>query len=367
MGSFRLPSDFKDPHIRSKERSRIRVSTAKLLMVSSLMLTMLALFALYRQTEPTAEMSIVNKKHPGAQHTSGVSGTLFQGSQIRTFTGSRVFSGDTEPITSKFRHSGRGHSNVASSQFEPMPSMAHFRKWAICTTIFKPSPAILGAAALQGWALVVVGDRGAAEFNLTAPNVVVLDDKDQEALAAHFPTLLDLLPWKHFGRKNIGYLFAIAHGAEVIWDFDDDNILKPGKEPAVPTANVYKVQPIDHQHCEAYNMYPYMGDVSYNSDGRTPPSWPRGFPLELIQKPCNHTLMPTAVDDVAVVQSLADNDPDVDGIYRLTRGVPFTFNPSSQRTLVIPAGTLTPWNAQVSACRCTGVYCWPSTSRDAVV
>ena len=29
-----------------------------------------------------------------------------------------------------------------------------------------------------------------------------------------------------FGRKNIGYLYAIANGAAVIWDFDDDNILK---------------------------------------------------------------------------------------------------------------------------------------------
>ena len=24
--------------------------------------------------------------------------------------------------------------------------------------------------------------------------------------------LLQLIPWRHFGRKNLGYLFAIAHG-----------------------------------------------------------------------------------------------------------------------------------------------------------
>ena len=43
------------------------------------------------------------------------------------------------------------------------------------------------------------------------------------------------LPWNHFGRKNIRYLYAIMHGAEVIWDFDDDNALKfwiPGAAPA---------------------------------------------------------------------------------------------------------------------------------------
>ena len=37
---------------------------------------------------------------------------------------------------------------------------------------------------------------------------------------------VNLLPWQNFGRKNVGYLFAIAKGARVIWDFDDDNFLK---------------------------------------------------------------------------------------------------------------------------------------------
>ena len=34
------------------------------------------------------------------------------------------------------------------------------------------------------------------------------------------------LPWNHFARKNVGYLYAIAHGARLIFDFDDDNELK---------------------------------------------------------------------------------------------------------------------------------------------
>ena len=42
------------------------------------------------------------------------------------------------------------------------------------------------------------------------------------------------MPWNSFGRKNIGYLFAIAHGAKTIWDFDDDNILKFWIKGAAP-------------------------------------------------------------------------------------------------------------------------------------
>jgi hypothetical protein len=33
-------------------------------------------------------------------------------------------------------------------------------------------------------------------------------------MAAHFP-LVKALPWNHFGRKNVGYLYAILHGAKV--------------------------------------------------------------------------------------------------------------------------------------------------------
>ena len=38
-------------------------------------------------------------------------------------------------------------------------------------------------------------------------------------------SITDQLPWNHFGRKNLGYLYAIQHGADVIFDFDDDNEL----------------------------------------------------------------------------------------------------------------------------------------------
>ena len=46
----------------------------------------------------------------------------------------------------------------------------------------------------------------------------------QEDMGKTFP-LIGTIPWNHFGRKNIGYLYAILYGAIVVWDFDDDNIL----------------------------------------------------------------------------------------------------------------------------------------------
>ena len=40
--------------------------------------------------------------------------------------------------------------------------------------------------------------------------------------------------WNYLGCKNIGYFYAITHGAKIIWDFDDQNLLKywiPGAAP----------------------------------------------------------------------------------------------------------------------------------------
>ena len=53
--------------------------------------------------------------------------------------------------------------------------------------------------------------------------IFFLSSQDQKNMESDF---VDLLPWQSFGRKNVGYLYAIARGAQVIWDFDDDNFLK---------------------------------------------------------------------------------------------------------------------------------------------
>jgi hypothetical protein len=98
--------------------------------------------------------------------------------------------------------------------------------------------------------------------------------------------------------------------------------------------------------CEAYNVYPDFLPSAVRAG--LPNVWPRGFPHDLITKPCDYSLVPSKAASIAVVQSLADNDPDVDGIFRLTRGVPFNFDRGVRHTIAVPQGTMTPWNAQVS-------------------
>ena len=245
---------------------------------------------------------------------SGVTGTLFSSAKTRAFKGNIFFQGS----------GGKTSKDTAHHLSPPRDEKLRSRKWAVCTTIHSPTQAILDFV-----------------------------DSEVESLAMSFPELFALLPWKHFGRKNVGYLFAILHGAEQIWDFDDDNFLKEGTWPAFPDQSQeghYRVvrggDNEDGSPCLAFNPLPLMG-----GDGDPTPMWPRGFPLNLVRYPCNHTLAPVEdMSTVAVLQSLADHEPDVDGIYRLTRNTPMMFDSSRVQTkaLVIPHGTLSPYNAQAT-------------------
>ena len=70
----------------------------------------------------------------------------------------------------------------------------------------------------------------------------------------------------------MGYLYAIMHGAKVIWDFDDDNALKfwkseeflpgvpsiDGNIPANEEQSIEVLEPKDHMW-PSYNPYPALG------------------------------------------------------------------------------------------------------------
>jgi len=160
-----------------------------------------------------------------------------------------------------------------------------------------------------------------------------------------------LLPWNHFGRKNVGFIFAMLHGAKVIWDFDDDNILVNKVSPMPVPAKDLDINVIVNYDKTTFNPYPIMG-------APTSPVWPRGFPLENIKWSSNTSALrvKTAVmkaERIGILQSLANNDPDVDGIYRLIQPLPFSFPVTSRGgekllPFSTPKGAYAPYNAQAT-------------------
>ena len=279
----------------------------------------------------------------------GSTGTVFVGKKMRRFQGTVKFS--------SFQPPPRGDFNL----FRNDPWC---RRWAVLTTIFEPTEAVRRQVRLRGWCLVVVADKKSPQTYETgwisgAGNeaVVYLDARKQRESKNEF---VQAVRWNHFGRKNVGYVYAITHGAEVIWDFDDDNMLKfyiEGAAPygrvltldeAIPPSNTESVKArLLHGHTHpTFNPYPALGAPYL-------PSWPRGLPLSDIKvADCSYAefkVVEIKVGSLGVLQSLADYQPDVDAIYRLTMPNPFFFDRINEaKSIIIPRNVLTPYNGQAT-------------------
>jgi hypothetical protein len=146
--------------------------------------------------------------------------------------------------------------------------------------------------------------------------------------------VVDKLPYNHYGRKMIGYLFAVGAGADMIIDTDDDNIPKAGWTfPSFDGS--YETIAADQGFVNIYSSFTKRR------------IWPRGLPLDRIHVPA----LPATIQDasVGIWQGLADGDPDVDAIYRLVSNEPCYFD--DRAPLTLSPGTLSPFNSQNTAVR----------------
>lgn len=205
------------------------------------------------------------------------------------------------------------------------------KKFIIITSIFPPTAAVKAFAQREDWHVVVVGDKK-TPFDWSYENVTYLGAEEQVNLDFH---LTKLLPWNHYCRKMVGYLYAMQQGATIIYDTDDDNEPKeiwpklPAFEGSYPTLSDKKF----------INIYRHFTDL---------PVWPRGFPLaDVLDATPPKESEETA--RVGVWQFLADEDPDVDAIYRLVDNTRVTFAPD--RRYVLQKGSICPFNSQNTAFR----------------
>ena len=233
-------------------------------------------------------------------------GRAFSGKATRRSTDKRKFE--------YFKHLNHPTSSKAS---EKSPVC---KRWGVVTTIFEPSESVRRQVRLEGWCLVVIADK----ISVKEYNTGWFPGQGNDAVVY-------LTPEKRKEAMKIPFLYAILHGAEIIWDFDDDNLLKfwlrgagppgaPSLDATIPgehncvNGHMEALLPKEH-NWPTYNPYPKLGAPSL-------PSWPRGLPLEDIKKPqsFNTTLTSFSVgcSDIAVLQSLAEYQPDVDTIFRFT-------------------------------------------------
>ena len=94
------------------------------------------------------------------------------------------------------------------------------KKFIVITSIFKPTEAIEAFSKLKDYHLVVVGDKK-SPVDWQHENCTYLNVAAQIELASSLATAI---PFNHYGRKMIGYVYAMKQGADIIIDTDDDNI-----------------------------------------------------------------------------------------------------------------------------------------------
>ncbi len=141
-----------------------------------------------------------------------------------------------------------------------------------------------------------------------------------------------LVPERHYARKNIGYLLAIRNGSEIIIETDDDNIPRES----------FWAERVREQSVPQSNSAGWTNAYGYFSEGRI---WPRGLPLDAVQNAvAPFEDLPVHLADCPIQQGLADENPDVDAVYRLILPLPMNFR--SDRRIAFGTGSWCPFNSQ---------------------
>lgn len=211
----------------------------------------------------------------------------------------------------------------------PFVNLAH-EKWIVVTTINYPTPALKKLAQLKDWHLVVVGDKKTPK-DWYLENCDFLSEEKQEQLDY---AIIKHLPWNHYSRKNIGYLYAIEHGARIIYETDDDNVILGDTINFLP----------EHISCmQAKSLHGLVNPYAYFGQ---PTVWPRGYPLRHILSPTTSEIIAINRSWVPIQQGLVNGDTDVDAIFRLTRNNNNLTFQSNKLPLTIAHKTMTPFNTQ---------------------
>lgn len=187
--------------------------------------------------------------------------------------------------------------------------------FCVITTINEPTGAVLELENRFGSQLIVVGDKKTpADWNCNGVFPV----------NAYRP----YVPENHYARKNLGYMVAIENKASVIYDTDDDNI--PNFNWKIRSKNVEANESLGKGW---YNVYDRLNDEYV---------WPRGFSLKHLNDFASCGVKVKKISSIQ--QGLADGDPDVDAIWRLTlkKEINFRIN----KSIYVQPGAWCPFNSQ---------------------
>jgi len=188
----------------------------------------------------------------------------------------------------------------------------------------------------------VIGDEQAPHDEIRAfcernGSMVYYSDEDQHKLGYESS---ELLGWRCTGRRSIGLLEAVKHGASIVVMIDDDNI------------------PLDRRYFDDF-----AEDLSRSFSGLVlggrwadpggfliPPVHHRGFPHELWHPDRAPAVGYGSGIRVGVSAGLWLGDPDIDAVTRIAaRPLCTGVSPAAAAGLAVAPGTYAPFNSQNTA------------------
>ena len=179
----------------------------------------------------------------------------------------------------------------------------------------------------HGWNFIVAGDsKSPKDFKLDGCQFLSLDAQRNSGFS-----LGRSCPERSYTRKNVGYLAAMQAGARMIVETDDDN--HPLPDFWLPRNPEMACRPVETDGW--VNAYRYFSQKFI---------YPRGLPLSHAK-----TGVPSAGKlghhRCPIQQGLADNDPDVDAVYRMLFPLPFRFE-IAHDPILLRGGSWCPFNSQ---------------------
>ena len=197
---------------------------------------------------------------------------------------------------------------------------------------------------LNRWKIVIISRNKKIDNNwklLEFEDVLIyLSIKDQKNLGYNIEKYLN---YNSYSRKNIGYLYAIQHGAKEIYEIDEDIIISNLNHLTNDLNNIFICYGLRNDS-KMINPFPYFGEADI---------WPRGFRINDINN--NHEnkyyILNSSQLNIKplIFQGLINGNPDVDSILiqtRIEKNNLINFNFSDNYPLLYLPGNYIPINSK---------------------
>lgn len=175
----------------------------------------------------------------------------------------------------------------------------------ICTTtINPPTPALRKYAEMEGWHLVVAGDKKTPEQDYASLKCTYLSPEAQEKMDKE---LSDLIGWNCIQRRNFAFLHACKMlNADIVATVDDDNEPMKGWGEYVWLCDRF----VNLYSCKTDAFDPLF--CTNNSH-----LWHRGFPLQMVSERFVSLNIGKRQFRCDIQANLWNGDPDIDAICRM--------------------------------------------------